>query len=271
MIQKSPWAVVTGGSSGIGWEISKSLLSMGNRVLIVSRGRAAFEACFGQLEDHHASRLSFLAADVTDPEGLGTGLRSAISLNGAPEWLVTSAGLAVPGRFLDLSEEALNTQWAINYVGTLNTIRLCAPAMARAGRGRIVLISSAATFGTFYGYSGYTPSKQAVSALGDILRLELRGHGITVTTAFPPDTDTPQFRDEVRLRPAVAAALLNSNKVHPADEVAQDIVNAALRGDAAVVTGRWTKLFQRMPSLVNTVLRWRQQRLMARTAGDHAP
>nr|WP_314073716.1 SDR family NAD(P)-dependent oxidoreductase [uncultured Roseococcus sp.] len=258
------FAIVTGGSSGIGWAICLHLLTSGYRVLIIARSRGTFERRRRSLSAELCERLEFRAADVRVPASLEAALASAISLYGPPDWVITCAGVAQPGRFLDLPIESHEVQWTTNYLGTMNTVRLCAPEMVRAGRGRLVLISSAAALGTFYGYSAYSPSKFAVRALGDILRLELRPHGISVTTAFPPDTDTPQFDEEKRQRPPVAAEFLQGNAILSADRAAREIIAAAERGQRHVAPGRGTKLFHQMPRILDAVFRWQQGRLVAK-------
>ena len=66
----------------------------------------------------------------------------------------------------------------VNYFGTLYAVRAVAPAMVEARRGSIVTISSAAGLLGVFGYSAYGASKYAVRGLCDILRTELKPHGI---------------------------------------------------------------------------------------------
>lgn len=264
----SSFAVVTGGTSGIGAAIARSLLVRGLQVLVIARRRAGYEAQRAALPAYLADRLSFLALDVGDAAGVEAGLGAAIAARGAPDWVVASAGIAEPGRFLDLPLASHEMQWNTNYAGTLNVLRVCAPVMVRSRRGRLVLISSAAAIGTFYGYSAYAPSKFAVRALGDILRLELRPYGVSVTTAFPPDTNTAQLAHEKPRRPPVAAEFLAGNPVLSPEAVAREILAAAERGRAHVAPGARTQLFLRMPRLFDAVFRWQQHRLAARLRQD---
>lgn len=268
MRSSSAFAIVTGGTSGIGAAIAQNLLARGLQVLVIARRRAGYETQRAALPPHLVDRLSFLALDVRDAPGLRAGLDAAIAARGAPDWVVTCAGVAEPGRFLDLPLACHEMQWATNYAGTLNVLRICAPAMVNAGGGRLVLISSAAALGTFYGYSAYAPSKFAVRALGDILGLELRPHGISVTTAFPPDTDTAQLAEEKPRRPPVAARFLAGNPVLSPEVVAMEILAAAERGRTHVAPGAGTRLFLRMPRLFDAVFRWQQRRLAARLRQD---
>jgi 3-dehydrosphinganine reductase len=133
--------------------------------------------------------------------------------------------------------------------------------MVAARAGHIILIASAGVFGAFHSYSAYNPSKAAVASLGDILHLELTSFGIKVTTAFPPDTDTPQLHSEKSKRSFVAARLLDGMPVMSAKRVAHDIVAAARAGRRHAVPGLGTRLFQMFPGLFGAMFRRRQLRL----------
>ncbi len=260
------FGIITGGSCGIGLGIARELLGRGQRLLLVGRHRRNFESALLSLPAVLRPRVDFLAADVRDAAALQAGIAAAIAAQGAPAWLVTCAGIAEPGRFLDLPRDSHEVQWQTNYIGTLNTVHACLPAMAAAGGGRIVLVSSAAALGTFHGYSAYAPAKAAVRALGDILALELRPQGIAVTIAFPPDTATAQFAEERRRRPPVAARFLGGNRVFPVARVARDIVRAAEGGRRHVAPGGGTSLLLRFPALLDAWFRWQQARIGARLA-----
>ena len=74
--------------------------------------------------------------------------------------------------------------------------------MKAQGRGgRIVFVSSQAGQVGIFGFSAYSPSKFAVVGLAQVLRMELQAHGIFVSVAYPPDTDTPGFEEENKCKP----------------------------------------------------------------------
>ena len=264
----SEWALVTGGSSGIGFALVQGLLGRGCRVVMIARDAKRLEAALGA-----AGRqgVETLALDVTDEAAVTAAMKALLARLGPPAWVVTAAGMARPGRFLDqpLAEHA--AQWAVNYVGTLNILHGLAPAMAGAGRGKVILVSSAAALGGFYGYSAYAPSKWAVRGLGQVLELELGVHGVQVTTAFPPDTDTPQLAEERQLRPPFTARFAAANPVLSAAFVADAILAAADRGQSEVAPGRGAGLLLRWGPPFARYLAWLQRRLLRRHTEEAAP
>lgn len=156
---------------------------------------------------------------------------------GPIDYVMASAGIVEPGLFLDLPREAHDRQMAVNFFGTLYLARAAARAMRPRRRGHLVLVSSGAAFVGIYGYSAYAPSKFAVRGLAETLRAELAEHGIIVTVAFPPDTDTPQYQGEQAAKPAVTRAISRGGGLFSAKDVAAKIVRDSLAGRFVVTHG----------------------------------
>lgn len=228
------WALVTGGSSGIGKALAAGLLARGCHLVLVARDAGRLEVARGRLG---GARIETLALDVGDGPAVAAALAGLLARLGPPAWVVTSAGIALPGRFLDqpLAEHA--AQLRTNTLGTVNVLHALAPAMAAAGRGQVVLIASAAALGGFAGYAAYAPSKWAIRGLGEVLELELGAHGVRVLTAFPPDTETPQLAEERARRPAFTARFAGNHKALSPQFVAGRILAAADRGARRVAPG----------------------------------
>lgn len=238
MTDARPLALVSGGSSGIGFEVAAELVRRGYRVAISARGLDRLEIARRALEEigGAGSALAY-PLDVADSQacaGLAERLEAEV---GPVEMLVTSAGIAEPGLFLEQPLEAHIRQMQVNYFGTLALVRALAPGMARRGRGHIVLISSGAAFVGIYGYSAYAPSKFAVRCLAETLRTELSAQGVTVSVAFPPDTETPQYEAEQAAKPAATKAISAGGGLYGAKPVALRIVDRALRGKFVITHG----------------------------------
>lgn len=234
-------AIVSGASSGIGWHVARQLLAGGAVVLAIARDAARLQAARDALgalgAGYHPAPL-----DVQDASGVAAACRAAIGQHGSPGWVVACAGVARMGRFLDVPPAEHEQAWRTNYLGSLNLAQACLPAMVAARRGRLVLVSSAAALGTFYGFSAYAPSKAALRALGDILALEMAPHGVSVTTAYPPDTDTPQLQEERAQRPPVTRAFLGRAPVLAPACVAREVLRGAAAGKRELAIGagpRW--------------------------------
>jgi 3-dehydrosphinganine reductase len=233
------WALVTGGSSGIGEALAAGLLARGLRLVLVARDAGRLAAAQARLAAGHAGSppIETLALDVGEAPAVAAAMDGLVGRLGPPAWVVTSAGIALPGRFLDQPLAEHEAQLRANYLGTLNILHALAPSMARAGRGQVVLLSSAAALGGFAGYAAYAPSKWAIRGLGEILELELGAHGVRVLTAFPPDTDTPQLAEERARRPAFTARFAGGGTALSPAFVAARILGAADRGARRVAPG----------------------------------
>jgi 3-dehydrosphinganine reductase len=211
--------IITGGSSGIGLATAELLAARGARLSLLARGEERLTAAAERLRAGGA-RVDTRPVDVAD----ATALAAAMSELGPCDVLVSCAGLARPGRFLELADEVFREMIEVDYFGTLHAIRAAVPSMVSRGTGSVVAVSSAAGLLGVYGYSAYAPAKFAVRGLMETLRAELRPHGIHVGVVFPPDVDTPQLAEENRWKPAETRAISGTVKPIQASVVARAIV-----------------------------------------------
>ncbi|WP_328333943.1 SDR family oxidoreductase [Kribbella sp. NBC_00382] len=217
--------VVTGGSSGIGLATARLLASRGASVSLIARGADRLESAAFELRSGGAL-VRTAAVDVADQAALTAAIDGFVAEAGPCDVLITAAGLARPGHFLELSDEVFRSMIEVDYFGTLYAIRAVAPGMVSRGRGSIVAISSSTALLGFFGYSAYAPAKFAVRGLMEALRSELKPAGVHVACVFPPDVDTPQLAEENLYKPAETAAISGTIKPITAEKVASDIVRA---------------------------------------------
>jgi 3-dehydrosphinganine reductase len=223
-------AVISGGSSGIGLALARRLAIAGWDLTLLARDPDRLAAAHDALAGLGGTtrRVHTESVDVADSAAVERAVAAAIATLGPPGLLVASAGIVVPGIFDALPLDAFRRTMDVNYFGTLHLVRAALPAMRREGSGRIVMIASGAALLGVYGYTSYAPSKFAVRGLAETLRSELAPDGIGVSIVYPPDTDTPQLREELRLRPDITSRIAGSAKALSADAVA----DAILRGVA---------------------------------------
>jgi len=226
-------AIVTGGSSGIGLATARLLAAGGASVSLLARGADRLDQAAADLRATGAT-VRTAAVDVADPVVLRNAIEGFVADGGPCDILVTAAGLARPGHFLELEDEVFRSMIEVDYFGTLQAIRLVAPSMVARRRGSIVAVSSGTALLGFFGYTAYAPAKFAVRGLMEALRSELAPAGVHVGCVFPPDVDTPQLAEENLYKPAETAAISGAVKPISAEKVAHGIVRAIERERYAV-------------------------------------
>jgi 3-dehydrosphinganine reductase len=254
--------LVTGGSSGIGLAAAKQLAAGGGHVWLTARRRELLDSALKEVEAarRESSQICGIAvADVSD-SGLAAGAVEAVTKSaGTPDVIINSAGITQPGYVQELSLDVFERLMQVNYLGTVYVTAAVLPAMLKRGSGHIINISSMAGYLGVFGYSAYGASKFAVAGYSEVLRAEMKPHGIRVSVAFPPDTDTPQLAYEEPFKPAETKAISGNAKALSADTVAKAILQQAGKGHFMIFPGSDSRLFYLMSSklpksLVFTVL-----------------
>ena len=184
-------AVVTGGASGIGLGVARSLAADGHRVAIVDLKGAA--AAAGELQDEGATALA-VDVDVADRASVGAGFDRVRAELGPVEILVTSAGIESFTPVLDITADGWDRIIGVNLTGTFTCVQAALPDMLGAGWGRIVTISSSSAQSGAPNMAHYAASKGGVIGLTKALAVELARSGITVNTIPPSLVDTPMAR-----------------------------------------------------------------------------
>ena len=242
-------AIITGGSSGIGLEIAKQLRARGCSVSVIARDPEKLARLEAQIDGVRTA-----SADVTDVAALKAAVDLLVEKSGPCDLLITCAGAAHPGYFLELGDQVFRDQMELDYFGTLNAIKAVLPSMVERGSGTVVGVSSVAGLIGVFGYSAYGASKFAVRGLLESLRAEMRSHGVKVLCAYPPDTDTPGFETENLLKPRETAAISAGMKLRTADDVATSIVKGIEKQQVAITTDLQSALLVRIAGLLRPML-----------------
>ncbi|MCB2210015.1 SDR family oxidoreductase [bacterium] len=240
------FALITGGSSGIGLALAKELAQAGTDLCLLARDEvklAQAKEVLQALTARADQQIFTLSCDVSDYDHLKPVLTDFVSERGLPDLVINSAGVTYPGHFEDLDVDIFHWLMDVNYFGTLHVLKVLAPMMIERGAGTLVNISSQAGFIGVFGYSGYSASKYAVSGLSDVLRSELKPHGIQVSVVFPPDTETPQLAFEEPLKPFETKEIAGSAKALSAETVAKSILKGISKVKYVIIPGVDGKLF----------------------------
>lgn len=235
--------VITGGSQGIGKCVAAQVLQRGADVTLMARKQAVLVEAQAEVREMIArteQKVEIQSIDLaSDAKSVQSAFDAAVGAMGKPvDVLVNCAGMSMPGVFEDLDVDIFEKQMRVNYLGSVFATRAVVPAMKKSGRGgRIVFVSSQAGQLGVFGYSAYSPSKFALVGLAQVLRMELRPYDIHVSVAYPPDTDTPGFKNENETKPKETQLISDSSGLFQPETVGKHIVAGLQAGTFAVYTG----------------------------------
>ena len=236
-----PLALVTGASSGIGYELARIAAQEGYDLIVAADDSGIVEAAqaFRSLGNVEALPIQ---ADLSTIEGVDMLLDA---VGGRPlDILMANAGQGLGHGFLDQDWDAARKVVDTNITGTLYLLHEAAPAMVERGRGRILITGSIAGLmpGTFQAV--YNGTKAFIDSFSWALRNELKDSGVTVTCLMPGATDTEFFERADMLDTKVG----QGKKADPAD-VAKTGFDAMMRGEGDVVQGLKNKIQAAMAAI----------------------
>ncbi|MDQ0751517.1 short-subunit dehydrogenase [Streptomyces africanus] len=178
-------ALVTGASSGIGAATARRFAMDGWHLLLSGRDRRRLE------QTASGTTAVVLPADLAAPDGPRLLAQSALHTTGRVDVLVAGAGIGWAGPFAAMPHTDIDRVLALDLNATLHLVREVLPSMIAAGRGRVVLLGSAAGCVGVREEAVYSAAKAALAAFSQALRRELRGTGVGVTLVVAGPVDTP--------------------------------------------------------------------------------
>ncbi len=249
-----PLAIVTGASSGIGYELAKSCARNGFDLLIAA-DRPGLETAaedFRQL----GAEVDAIKVDLSTTQGVDQ-LYGALGGRDV-EALLANAGHGLGHAFLDQDFEEAHHVIDTNITGTVYLIHKIGRGMRSRGKGRILITGSIAGFipGTYQAV--YNGTKAFMDSFAFALRAELKESGVTVTCLMPGVTDTEFFARANLLDTKVGAG----KKDDPAD-VAKVGFEAMMKGDGDVVSGWKNKIQSAIANVTPAGMLAEQHRKMA--------
>ncbi|PWS26673.1 short-chain dehydrogenase [Pedobacter yonginense] len=184
-------ALITGGSKGIGFGIAEALLKDGYKVAISSRTLDAANAAASQLVAH--GDILAIEADVKDYQSQQEAVNLIIEKWGQLDVLIANAGVGHFAPIEDLDVALWNETIDTNLTGVFYSIK-AGLAEIKKTKGYIFTISSLAGTNFFAGGSAYNASKFGLTGFTQSIMLDLRSHGIKVSTIMPGSVAT-HFND----------------------------------------------------------------------------
>jgi gluconate 5-dehydrogenase len=210
-------ALVTGGTSGLGFAMSQALAEAGARVVLTGRTEPRVQDAAAQI-GHDATGL---VMDVRDEQSVCAGVGHALTTLSGIDVLVNNAGIGMrtvnphfmtePIGFWQVTPDGFRDLLVTNVVGYFLVARAVVPHMLQAGHGKIINISVSETTTRRRGFTPYGPSRAATDSLSRIMAADLAGTGIDVNLLLPggatrtgmaPDS-MPQDTQTTWLDPAI--------------------------------------------------------------------
>ena len=184
-------AFITGGSKGIGFGIAQVLLQKGIHVAITSRSLESAQKAANKLSVFAADSAKVLAlkADVRDYQQQQDAVKATESSLGSIDIVIANAGLGVFGSIEDITIEAWNQVIETNLTGVFYTLKSTLSSLKNK-KGYYITISSLAGTNFFAGGTAYNASKFGVTGFTQAAMLDLRTHGIKVSTIMPGSVST---------------------------------------------------------------------------------
>jgi len=189
-------AVITGGASGLGEACARRLAADGVLVWLVDTNETLAQSVAGEIAANGGTAHA-LAADVADEKSLGDCAATIARETGAPDMLITSAGiLEKTASVLDADMEVHDRVWSVNYRGTVLACRHFGRLMRERRAGAIVTIGSINSYAALP-LPAYCPSKTAILRLTELLAVELGRHGVRVNGIAPTYVLTPAMQAKI--------------------------------------------------------------------------
>ena len=217
-------AVITGASSGIGWAVAKELASKGCMLGLVARRADRLQALADEIRAA-GGKAAFAAADVGDRQQTLAAFRAIREQLGPIDLLFANAGVGLPTPLEPLNIPQVELMFRVNTLGVVYAIEAVLPEMLQRSRGHLAAVSSLAAYKGLPGESAYCASKAAVNVYMEGLRIQLRSHGIYVTTVCPGFVDTPMTQVNEFKMPWLWSADKSARKIVRALEKRKKVYN----------------------------------------------
>ncbi|WP_219848951.1 SDR family NAD(P)-dependent oxidoreductase [Paracoccus sp. FO-3] len=236
-------AVVTGGSSGIGTAVVRTLAAAGASVTVLARSRAYSDAEATMYDD---PKVDFRPLDVSDSAAV-TEVFAAVAAEKGIDIAVLSAGVLMPGTILDTDDETWRKVMAVNLDGLFYTTREAIRAMMVQGRGgKVVSIGLISGYRANQGFNAYCTAKGGALNFTRQVAMDYAAHGINVNAVAPGFITTPMteiYDSEVK---ATLAGQTPDGQWGTPQQIADAALflcsdlSAHMHGQSLLVDGGWT-------------------------------
>jgi short-subunit dehydrogenase len=225
------FAVITGASSGIGYELAKNFAMNGYDILVVAENAEIQSAANAFRE--YGNLVHVVEADLKEIEGVNKLYAQIKSIDCPVDAIAINAGVGVGGASFDKTDLTAEIDMIkLNVISTVQLAKLVVKDMVARGEGKILFTSSVAAIMAGPYEVVYAATKSFVQSFAEGLRAEVKDKGITVTALLPGPTETNFFH-----RAGMDDTKVGESKKDDPAQVAKQGYDALMNGDDMVVAG----------------------------------
>lgn len=226
------YILITGATSGIGYEMAVQLASMNFNLILTARSEDKLAEMKKSLSLKYNVLVEYFVKDLSDTNQAFELFNEIKSAKYKVSHLVNNAGFGDYGNFLETSIEKELNMINLNVSSLVILTKLFAQEMSKNNFGKIMNVASILSFIPFPYYSVYSATKTFVLAFSETIAAEMQNTGVVVTALCPGTVETPFHTPQMRKTNAMSA-----NKPVPANVVAKVGVNLLLHGKGKKVVG----------------------------------
>ncbi len=228
-------ALITGASSGIGKEFAKIHAEKGGDLILVARREDKLAELKKEIQSQHNREVTTISKDLSKSGSAKELYDQVKSANLEVDYLINNAGFGLRGKFHELSLSRQQEMMQLNMVSLTELMYLFLPEMIERNSGRILNVSSTASFMPGPLQAVYFASKSYVQFLSNAVAEELHNSGVTVTNLMPGATDT-EFAKTAGMEKTKLFREASSPGI-----VAEEGYEGMLQGELDVVSGASTR------------------------------
>ena len=237
-------AFITGGSSGFGFEMAKTLLSHGATVAIAARRSAKMDKAYASLLSEGYD-VTALEMDVRSRDSVAAAADVIAKKWDRLDMLVNNAGIGMrdankgfpdsPAPFFEIPIDAFYDIVETNFIGYFLVARAFVPLMIKSGGGRVVTVSTGIATMTARGQLPYGPARAGAEAMSVIMSGEMKDYNITVNVLLPGGASntgfvTDDIREHFASRSLLPASILNEPILFLASDEARGMTGERIIG-----------------------------------------
>lgn len=246
--------LITGASSGIGYELAKVFASHKYNLILVSRNIEKLNKLGNELENKYNIKVYIIGQDLSETNAAEKVFDSVISMKLQVDILVNNAGIGEVGLFHETQSNKDNEMIQINIGALTQMTKLFSKEMVKRSKGKILNVASTGSFSPGPFIAVYYATKAYVLSFSEAINKELKPYNITVTALCPGAVRT-NFSKEA------------GKKDSPSAMNAEAVAKAAYRGlknnKKVVVPGLINKILIRLPKGLASEMIFRGQKMLA--------